>query len=154
MTDRLKNSKDAADYRNKLLKEQDYIDPITKEKIQKGSEVLDHAHYGEQRCRGVLARECNSWEGKVTNAFNRYMKHLTNKPLPEILRNLADYLEQENDSKPIHHTALGLDVKKFSRKPADEQKQILQSFDVEPESNQKKRANQARKLIKTGKLKI
>lgn len=150
--DRLKNNKDAAQYRTDLLKQQKGLDPITGNKIH--DPVLDHAHFGEQRCRGVLQREVNSFEGKVANAFNRYMKHLTNKPLPEILRNLADYLEQDNDTKPIHHTALGIDVKKFSRKPADEQKQILLSFGVEPESNQKKRANQARKLIKTGKLKI
>lgn len=154
MPDRLKNPKDAATYRNSLLKAQNNIDPIIKEKINKGSEVLDHAHHGEQRCRGVLVREVNSFEGKVQNAFNRYMKHLTDKPLPEILRNLADYLEQDNSTKPIHHTALTIDVKKFSRKPAEEQKQILSSFGLTPESNQKKRAQQARKLIKDGKLKL
>ena len=74
--DRLKNNKDAATFRNKQLKAQGYIDPITGEKIDPKDAVLDHAHFGEQRCRGVLHRECNSWEGKVQNAFNRYMKHL------------------------------------------------------------------------------
>ena len=151
MGDRLKNSNEAATYRNKLLKEQGGLDLITGEKVH--DPVLDHAHFGEQRCRGVLQRECNSFEGKVANAFNRYMKHLTDKPIHEILRNLADYLEQDNSDKPIHHTALTVDVKKFCRKSAEEQKQLLLSFNVQPESNQK-RANQARKLIKEGKLKI
>lgn len=152
--DRLKNSADAAVYRARLLQEQNFIDPIIKEPIPAGSDVLDHAHFGEQRCRGVLIREVNSWEGKVANSYQRYIKHLTDLPLPEILRNLADYLEQDTSSNKIHHTALTVDVGKFSRKPADVQKEILEGCGVAPESNSKKRAAQARKLIKEGKLKM
>ena len=80
------------------------------------------------------------------------MKHLTDKPLPEILRNLADYLEQDYSENKIHHTALSVDVNKFKALPADRQREILISLDTVPESNNAKRANQARKLIKTGKL--
>ncbi len=149
---RLKNSKEAGTYRNKLLKEQGGIDPITKEKVKDA--VLDHAHFGEQRCRAVLQRECNSWEGKVQNSFNRYMKHLTDKPLAEVLRNLADYLEADNSDKPIHHTALTLDVKKVMRKPANEQKKIIESFGLESGPNAKKRSLQVRKLIREGKYKV
>ncbi len=147
---RLKDSKDAGTYRNSILKKQNYIDPITKSKISDA--VLDHQHFGEQKCRQVLQRECNSFEGKVQNAFNRYMKHLTDKPLPEILRNLADYLEKDYSENPIHHTALSVDVNKFKALPADRQREILISFGVQPETNVKKRCNQARKLIKTGQL--
>jgi len=147
---RLKDSKDAGTYRNELLKKQNNIDPITKEKIH--DPVLDHQHFGEQRCRQVLQRECNSFEGKVQNSFNRYMKHLTDKPLPEVLRNLADYLEQDYSSNKIHHTALSVDVNKFKALPADKQREILINLGVQPETNVKKRANQARKLIKTGAL--
>ena len=147
---RLKNSKDASTYRNEVLKKQKYIDPITKEKIN--DPVLDHQHFHEQRCRQVLQRECNSFEGKVQNAFNRYMKHLTDKPLPEILRNLADYLEKDYSENPVHHTALSVDVNKFKALPADRQREILISLGIEPESNAKKRSLQARKLIKTGEL--
>lgn len=151
---RLKDSKDAAKYRNELLKKQKGIDPITKEVITKP--VLDHYHQEHQHCREVLQNECNAWEGKVTNSFNRYMKHLTDKPLSEVLRNLADYLDRNasipEDEMVIHHTALTKDVNKFKVLPAKQQCAILESFDVVPESNVKKRANQARKLMKEGKL--
>ncbi|EAR2661150.1 hypothetical protein EI314_25005, partial [Salmonella enterica] len=84
--------------------------------------------------------------------------HLTDKPIYEVLRNLADYIES-NDNIPeseqvIHHTALSVDVKKFKNLPAKQQCEILESFNIIPESNVKKRCNQARKLIKSGELKM
>lgn len=154
MKKRLKDSKDAANYRNELLKKQNGIDPIIKEPITKP--VLDHYHYGNQHCRQVLQNEVNAWEGKVQNSFNRYMKHLTDKPLYEILRNLADYLERNNsipdDEQVIHHTALTVDVNKFKRLPATQQNAILEGLGVVPGSNTTARVKQARKLIKDGKL--
>ncbi|WNA15966.1 DNA endonuclease VII [Xanthomonas phage XaC1] len=147
---RLKNSTEAAKFRNELLKKQKNIDPITKEQIK--DPVLDHMHFGKQNCRQVLQREVNSWEGKVQNSFNRYMKHLTDKPLHEVLRNLADYLEKDYSDNPVHHTALSVDVNKFKALSADRQREILIDLGVQPESNGTKRANQARKLIKTGAL--
>ncbi|AXC36779.1 DNA endonuclease VII [Escherichia phage UB] len=154
MKKRLKDSKDAANYRNELLKKQNGIDPIIKEPITKP--VLDHYHYGNQHCRQVLQNEVNAWEGKVQNSFNRYMKHLTDKPLYEVLRNLADYLERNNsipdDEQVIHHTALTVDVNKFKRLPATQQTAILEGLGVVPGSNTTARVKQARKLIKDGKL--
>ncbi|MCU6291933.1 hypothetical protein [Escherichia coli] len=154
MKKRLKDSKDAANYRNELLKKQNGIDPIINEPITKP--VLDHYHYGNQHCRQVLQNEVNAWEGKVQNSFNRYMKHLTDKPLYEVLRNLADYLERNNsipdDEQVIHHTALTVDVNKFKRLPATQQNAILEGLGVVPGSNTTARVKQARKLIKDGKL--
>ncbi|AUS03014.1 hypothetical protein NVP2275O_433 [Vibrio phage 2.275.O._10N.286.54.E11] len=150
--DRLKNSKEAASYRRELLKKQKGLDPITKEIIKDG--CLDHQHFGEQRCRAVLDRTCNTFEGKVQNSFNRYMKHLTDKPLHEVLRNLADYLEADVSNNKIHHTALTMDIKKFKGLKATEQKRLLTEAGLEPFENVKKRSNQARKLIKDGTLKV
>ncbi len=150
MRKRLKNSKEAAKYRQELLKSQKGLDPIIKEKVQ--DPVLDHNHKGEQECRAVLDRTVNSFEGKVQNAFDRYIKHLTDKDLPTVLRNLADYYEQDYTETHIHHTALTVDVKKFKNLPAAQQCSVLESFGVVPESNTAKRANQARKLIKSGDL--
>lgn len=147
---RLRNTDEAAQFRNHLLSKQNNIDPITGEEIT--DPVLDHAHFGEQRCRAVLQRECNSFEGKVQNAFNRYMKHLTDVPISEVLRNLADYLERDNSLMPIHHTAITVDTGKFTRLPAEKQRELLESFGIVPESNKVKRAKQARKLILEGKL--
>lgn len=147
---RLKDSKDAGKYRSELLKEQKGLDPIIKKPVKDA--VLDHKHYGDQECRAVLERTVNSFEGKVQNAFNRYIKHLTDADISSVLRSLADYYEQDTSQQPIHHTALTIDVKRFKALPAGQQCSVLESFGVVPESNVKKRANQARKLIKEGKL--
>lgn len=152
MSRRLKNPKDAAKYRKELLEKQNGIDPITKEIVTDG--VLDHQHFGEQKCRAVLDRTCNSFEGRVVNSYNRYMKHLTDKPIHEVLRNLADYLEADVSANAIHHTALSVDVNKFKSLKAADQKQLLEDCGVEPQENVKKRALQARKLIKESKLKV
>lgn len=151
---RLKNPKEAATLRSELLKKQGGIDPITKEVIRKP--VLDHFHEGNQHCRQVLQNEVNAWEGKVVNSFHRYMKHLTDKPLPEILRNLADYLETNNnipeDEQIIHHTALSKEVSKFKGLTSSTQCKLLEEHGIVPESNTTKRAKQARVLIKNGTL--
>lgn len=147
---RLKNPKEAAAFRDKLLIEQGGMDPIINKTIT--DPCLDHQHFGDQQCRKVLQREINSFEGKVANAFSRYVKHLTDDPLPVVLRRLADYLEQDFNQNPIHHTALTIDTAKFKRLPANKQKEILLELGVEPLSNAAQRAAQARKLIKAGKL--
>ncbi len=77
--------------------------------------TLDHFHglkselpdeSGKGLCRGVLHKQANSIEGKITNAFKRYGgdKHID---LISFLRNLADYLESNKihtDEKWIHPT--------------------------------------------------
>ncbi len=154
MKKRLKNPNEAAAYRKELLKKQNGIDPIIGIKITKP--VLDHYHGGNQHCRQVLQNEVNGWEGRVANSFKRCLGHLTDKPLHEVLRNLADYLEKNNNIPPeeqvIHHTALTVDVNKFKRLPATQQNAILEGLGVVPGSNTTARVKQARKLIKDGKL--
>jgi len=154
MKKRLKNPTEAAAYRNELLKKQKGIDPIIGIPITKP--VLDHQHSGNQHCREVLQNEVNGWEGRVVNSYRRCLGHLTDMPIHEVLRNLADYIERNantpEEEQVIHHTALTVDVGKFKRMPAAQQCKILESLGVVPETNTKKRANQARKLIKDGLL--
>jgi len=147
---RLNNAKEIAELRKKLLKNQKNIDPIIKEKIN--TDVLDHDHFSG-RCRQTLQREVNSFEGKVYNAYIRYIRHLTRKSLPEILRNLADYLEKDYSDMPIHSTELAKDVKKYLKLPAQEQKEILSKY-YEPSeiNNAKKRGKAFRGLLKTEKI--
>lgn len=154
MKRRLKNDKEAAKYRIELLQEQKGIDPIIGVKITKP--VLDHQHHGNQHCRQVLQNEVNGWEGRVVNSYKRCLGHLTDMPVHEVLRNLADYIERNanmpEDEQVIHHTALSVDVNKFKRLSAKQQCDIIESFGLVPEGNVKKRALQARKLIKEDKL--
>lgn len=152
MKKRLKNSQEAATYRNQMLNQQKNVDPITKEIITDA--VLDHQHYGDQLCRAVLDRTVNSFEGKVQNSYNRYIKHLTDKSLPEILRNLADYLEKDYSANAIHHTAIDTDVRLFKSLNSEKQRDILEGIGVQPKTNSAERTKQARKAIREGILDV
>lgn len=61
------------------------------------SPVLDHHHKkkvkGTGRIRGVLCRNCNIFLGKIENNSSRYC--ISGESLPEVLRNIANYLEKE-----------------------------------------------------------
>ncbi len=86
--------------KDRLVKEQNGIDPILKEPF-KETQVCDHDHT-TQHVRAALNRNSNAFEGKVFNAWVRCLKWLTDKPLPEILRNLADYYERDYSHNPLH----------------------------------------------------
>jgi len=98
----LKN-KDIKSLRDELLKEQGGICPLCKTKIKEGEATLDHQHKtnaeeigvnGAGLIRGVLCRNCNSAEGSMLSKYKRAGVYL--KDYPEFLRNLADYLVQDN----------------------------------------------------------
>ena len=144
MKDRLKNAEDIKEYRNELLKEQMNTDPILE--IQITDPVLDHQHFPPYKCRRVLQREVNAFEGKVYNAYRRYIKHLSNHSLPDVLRMLALYLEGAGLG-PKHSTAINAELRVFKRVPSDKQIKILKSLKIQPEPNAKKRIKQMRKLL-------
>lgn len=90
--------------REKLYKEQNGICPILKQKFDISDGVLDHQHKkvndpigldGGGLIRGCIHNQANVIEGKITSTYKRYGLHKFIS-LPELLRNLADYLEQEN----------------------------------------------------------
>ena len=99
MSEHLYTPADVKRYRDELVKKQNGIDPILLEPF-KETPVLDHSH-STQRVRAALNRNSNAFEGKVYNAWVRCLKWLSDKPLPEILRNLADYYEE---TERIEHT--------------------------------------------------
>lgn len=99
----LYNPKDVKRIRDEFVKKQNGIDPILKEPFKEVA-VLDHCH-SSQHVRAALNRNCNAFEGKVVNAYVRCLKWLTDKPLSEILRNLADYYEDQErvmHKNPLH----------------------------------------------------
>ena len=83
-------------------KEQKYTCPILELKFHNSLMCVDHVHKrkndkigGENNLgliRGIIHKNVNSFEGKVTNAYKRYglFKYID---LPTLLRNLAYYLE-------------------------------------------------------------
>jgi hypothetical protein len=101
LTKDLYTTKDVEVVRNQMLEAQKGVDPITKEPIKVNQAVLDHCH-DSQKVRAAISRQSNSWEGLVFNAYKRCMAWYTDKPLAELLRNLADYLEQDYSNNPHH----------------------------------------------------
>lgn len=134
--------------REKLLKDQKGIDPITKQIIPDKQAVLDHDHV-TQNCRATLERNTNAFEGLVFNAYKRCLSWQTDKTLPEILRNLADYLETDYSHNPYHVgfiKALKVQFNKLSEKQKDA---VLVSLGSEKKANSVQRKAQFAKLIMT-----
>jgi len=97
--------KDLNPLRAQLHNEQNGICPILKQQFDVSEMVIDHQHKykksdpngvdGAGMVRGCIQYQANVIEGKVSNAYKRYGLHKFIS-LPDLLRNLADYLEQEN----------------------------------------------------------
>lgn len=97
---RVLNPKELNELREYLLKNQDYKCAICSKDISEKSH-LDHQHTlksenlgenGAGLIRALLCPNCNNYLGKVENNAKRFS--IFN--LPEILRRIADYLEQPN----------------------------------------------------------
>ncbi len=80
---------------------QDCICPILKQTIKSSDCVFDHKHRtkkekigedGKGLLRGVLHFQANVMEGKIAKLYKRYGLHKFIS-LPELLRNIADYIE-------------------------------------------------------------
>jgi len=80
---------------------QNRICPLLKKEIPHDQTALDHKHKKRKQkigvnnvglCRGVVHKQANSLEGKISNSFRRMGLHKL-VTLPAFLRNLADYLE-------------------------------------------------------------
>ena len=76
--------------------------PILNQRIPVEDMVVDHKHrtksttIGKDDCgiiRGVIQRQANVIEGKISNSFVRYGLGKFNISIPDFLRNLAEYLE-------------------------------------------------------------
>ncbi len=107
MKDELKQlkQKDLKPLRERLYIESDGICPIINKQFDLLDFVIDHQHKtlketigvnGAGLIRGCIHRQSNSFEGKVTNSYKRYGLDKFDISLPDVLRNLADYLEREN----------------------------------------------------------
>lgn len=85
--------------------------PILKQPLPYNKAVFDHKHKlkaetigqdGKGLLRGVVHNQANVMEGKITNMYKRYGLHKLIS-LPELLRNIADYIENPPmEQKYIH----------------------------------------------------
>lgn len=93
--------KDISILKDELYEKQNGICPILKQVTPKEKMVIDHLHKlkseipdesGKGCVRGCIEFRCNALEGKITN-YHKRMGLDKLIPLPTLLRNLADYLE-------------------------------------------------------------
>lgn len=131
--------------RDILAEQQKGIDPILKVPF-KEAKCLDHDHE-TQKIRGVLGRNSNAFEGKVFNAYVRCMRWLTDIPLPELLRNLADYLETDVKHLPYHPAWLKRVKTDFNILTAAQQNSLLLSLGGGIEANKEKRNASFSKIL-------
>ncbi len=106
--------KELRDFRYKQWVKQGKRCAICKKKIPFDKTVVDHTHKkkkeiagidGKGLIRGVLHFGVNSLEGKITNAYIRYgLKNIA--PLPDILRGMADYLENPPVQNMMHPSCI------------------------------------------------
>lgn len=92
--------------RERLHKEQNGICPLIKKAFPAEDMVIDHQHKdrmaqepgenGAGLIRGCIHRMANIIEGKIWNSWKRTAMNQHDIPLPDFLRNLADYLERDN----------------------------------------------------------
>ena len=96
--------------REKLLKEQDYVCPLCKQKIKSEEAALDHCHE-TGHIRGVLHRACNSSEGRILS----WAKRSRDTDPYHFIRNLVDFHACDFSGNDIHPTHLSEDEKELKR---------------------------------------
>lgn len=111
----LKHS-DVPKIREELLEGQEWKCRICGKDLRSEVQVLDHQHKNNKQqplgedgaglVRGVLCRDCNSVEGKITNALKRYKGINTTTDKITFLKALIQYYEyyQQNPTSWIHPT--------------------------------------------------
>lgn len=145
MVKSLYTQKEIKEFRDEQIKKQNGIDPITKEPF-KEVQAQDHCHQ-TQHCRGALNRNSNAFEGLVTNAYIRCLKWLTDVPLPDILRNLADYLEVDYSNNPFHVGWMKRVKADFNKLSSKQQDKVLINLGSSTGKNSKERKDLFSKVI-------
>ena len=146
MTQDLYTAADIKKEKKRLLKDQGGIDPILKEELQDKDAVCDHCHV-TQHTRSALHRQSNAFEGLVFNAYKRCLEWVTDKPLPEILRNLADYVEADYSNNPYHNGWLKRISTDFNKLKESDKDQVLIQLGQPKGSNAKQRKELFRKAV-------
>jgi hypothetical protein len=107
---------------------------------------MDHSH-DTQHCRAALHLQTNAFEGLVFNAYKRCLGWLTDIPLPDILRNLANYLEQDYSSNAYHNGWLKKVKTIFNSLTAYQQNVALDLLAHEHGTNAKERKSLFDKIV-------
>lgn len=121
------------------------ICPITKR--ADFAPVVDHCHKSGF-IRGVICREANAVLGRIENAYCRMSESSRVQSLPQMLRNMADYLEAK-PAKHVHPLGFRQLYKRFMYLSKDEQIQAIEDAGgVAYIAHSKKNAEQRQKYYK------
>jgi hypothetical protein len=147
ITQDLYTTTDVKKVRESLVKEQNGLDPVTRLPLQ--TPCLDHKHDLESLVRGVLSRQVNAYVGKLENNYKMYIGYWCSIPLPELLRNIADYLEKPEDTRYRHTGWLKKVQTEFNKLSAGEQNEVLKVLSGKTGKNPKERKELFRKTLLT-----
>ena len=146
MTVDLYTKADIKRIRQLLYKEQNGLCALTKLPVEFSSTHTDHAHDSEQLVRGALHKAANMALGKVENIAVRYL-YWYPYTLPEFLRQVADYLEREQDTR-FRHTDWQKRVKTmFNKLNAQQQNNVLITLGSTKGANPKQRKELFAKVV-------
>lgn len=117
--------KDLKGFREEIYRKNSGICPILKKVVPFEKTVVDHQHKlksevsgidGKGLVRGVIDFRVNSLEGKITNLWKRLGLEKEIE-LPNLLRNLADYLNDNLQKEEIKyiHPAEKIQIPKISK---------------------------------------
>lgn len=115
---------DVKKVRDKLLQDQQGIDPITGLLIPDKQAVLDHDHK-TQYVRAVLHRQTNVVLGKIENMWTRYLAWWYTGSLSQFLRGVADYLDKEHPEDYTHPRWLRRVTTDFNSLPEQQKRLVL-----------------------------
>lgn len=103
--------KQIPEYREAQLDRQEGVDPITMRPVD--NPCLDHDHV-TGHVRQVLDRDTNAFEGKVFNAWRRYLRY-KGVPLARAIIGLLDYYGLNYSDNPLHPSWRTEDDKRILR---------------------------------------
>ena len=149
MTVDLYNITDVKHVREKLTKEQNNKCLVTGLDIPPKQHVLDHAHDDNQLVRGVLHRQVNAFLGKAENAFMRLMQWWYPNDLPALMRECADYLEREEDTRFRHNGWIKKINTQFNKLKESDKDKVLELMGLEKGKNGAERKKLFQKGILT-----
>lgn len=146
MTIDLYNASEVTKIRQQLIREQDNKCLVTGLEIPAKQHVTDHAHDDEQFVRGVLHRQVNAFLGKAENAYLRLIQWWYPNDLPTLMRECADYLEREPDTRYRHPMWIKKVNTAFNKLKSSEKDKVLELMGLEKGKNDAER----KKLFQQG----
>lgn len=149
MTIDLYNTTDVKHVREQLTKEQNNKCLVTGLDIPPKQHVLDHAHDDKQLVRGVLHRQVNAFLGKAENAYMRLMQWWYPNDLPTLMRECADYLEREEDTRFRHNGWIKKVNTAFNKLKESDKDKVLELMGLEKGKNGAERKKLFQKGILT-----